>query len=180
MDDTIEHLSEACVSWLNDKYGTTVRCDDICSWDFSKAFPNLSRNQVYKPLKEDDFWDTVKPMDGAADVLRSLTQDGHEVYIVTASLYQTIPAKMERVLFRYFPFLSWQNVIIASNKQMIDGDIMIDDAPHNLLGGRYAKILMSAPHNRYFNAIRNGITRVSNWEQAKQVLDIMVKLKNSE
>ena len=99
--------------------------------------------------------------------------EGHEVYIVTASAYETIKSKMENVLFRYFPFISWSNVIIASNKQMIHGDMLIDDAPHNLIDGKYVKILMTAPHNINYDAARNHMIRVNSWEEIK---DCIIKL----
>lgn len=46
---------------------------------------------------------------------------------------------------------------------MIRGDILIDDAPHNLVGGDYVKILMTANHNRSYDASANGMIRVIDW-----------------
>lgn len=167
MDDTIEHLLEAWVDCLNTRHGTQVKYDDITEWDLCKAFPTLTKEQIHAPLVEDDFWKTVRPMDGAEDALKWMIDEGHKVYIVTASAYKTIEAKMENLLFKYFPFISWENVIITSNKQMVKGDILIDDAPHNLEGGDYVKILMSAGHNRKYNAEQNGMYRVCTWYAVK-------------
>lgn len=119
MDDTIESLASAWVDYLNTRHGTTTKLTDITSWDISKAFPTLTNEQVYAPLFEDDFWDWVKPIDGASEVLQKLIADGHKVLIVTTSNYHTLASKMERVLFKYFPFLTWNDVIITSHKQRI-------------------------------------------------------------
>ena len=81
-----------------------------------------------------------------------------------------LKSKMENCLFKWFPYLSWKNVIVTHNKQMIIGDVLVDDAPHNLIGGRYKKILMSAPHNRHFETTGTGIVRVSNWLQVYEVI----------
>ena len=35
--------------------------------------------------------------------------------------------KMDDLLFKYFPFLDWDHVIVTSKKQMIRGDVLIDD-----------------------------------------------------
>lgn len=148
MDDTIESLASAWVDYLNARHGTTTKLTDITSWDISKAFPTLTNEQVYAPLFEDDFWDWVKPIDGASEVLQKLIADGHKVLIVTTSNYHTLASKMERVLFKYFPFLTWNDVIITSHKQLVNGDILIDDGIHNLEGGNYFKILMTAHHNK--------------------------------
>lgn len=163
MDDTIEHLLEAWVKWLNETYNLDIACSDVREWDIGKAFPMLDRSSVYEPLINDEFWKTVMPMDGAAEALQMLMAAGHSVYIVTASAYQTMQSKMENVLFKYFPFISWNDVIVTSNKQMIRGDVLVDDAPHNLLGGEYAKILMSCHHNMSYDAEANGMVRVSDW-----------------
>lgn len=167
MDDTIEYLLYAWVDRLNERHDLSVQYSDIQEWDISVAFPTLTREQVFAPLFEDDFWETVKPMPDAAEVLKWAIDEGHEVYIVTASAYQTIKSKMENVLFKHFPFISWKNVFIAQNKQMIRGDILIDDAPHNLEGGNYVKLLMTASHNRSYDASANGMVRVSNWDEVR-------------
>ena len=170
MDDTIEHLLLAWVDCLNKKYGTSVNHDDIRDWDVSIAFPTLTREQVFAPLREDEFWKTVQPIDGAAEVLEWAIKEGHEVYIVTTSWYYALKSKMENVLFRHFPFITWNQVIITSNKQMIRGDMLIDDAPHNLENGKYVRVLMTAPHNLNYDAKRNHMIRVHTWFEVKQCI----------
>lgn len=147
MDDTIENLSEAWVDYLNDRYRTSVSASDISSWDISQAFPTLSKSDVYGALKETALWEAVKPLPGAVKYLKKLVEDGNDVFIVTASHPDTVGVKMNRVLFRYFPFIPYQNVIICSKKQMVSGDILIDDGVHNL-GGKYMGMLFTANHNR--------------------------------
>lgn len=166
MDDTIEGLSLAWCQYLNWKYGTNVPYESVNQWDVSKAFPTLTREQVYAPLLEDDFWDWVKPIDGAVEALQKMIEDGHDVLIVTASTYVTIRAKAEKVLFKYFPFLTWDDVIVTSRKQLINGDVLIDDGVHNHYGGSYRKILMDAIHNRGIDASVLGSVRVMNWDEA--------------
>ena len=81
--------------------------------------------------------------------------------------------KMNRLLFHYFPFLSWNQVIITGRKQMIRGDVLIDDGIHNLEGGNYRKILFTAPHNRFYDAEANGMIRVHTWEEVVRIIDDM-------
>lgn len=78
---------------------------------------------------------------------------------------------MDDLLFRRFPFISWDQVIITSRKQLIKGDVLIDDGIHNLEGGDYIKILMTAPHNRDYDAEANGMIRVYNWKQIEEVIN---------
>ena len=84
--------------------------------------------------------------------------------MVTASDYRTCKPKVDRLL-ELFPFLDWKHIIITNNKQMVRGDILIDDGPHNLVGGDYFKILFARPHNHSFDAASTGILRLYTWEE---------------
>lgn len=159
MDDTIENLLVHWVAMLNELYGTSVDVENVRSWFLQEAFPELTQEQVYAPLKTDELWLRVTPKPDAQEYLKRLRDDGHEIFITTSSAYQTVPVKMERVLFRYFPGITWSQVILASTKQMIRGDVMVDDGPHNLEYGAYYKILMDAPHNRNYTPQAYGVCR---------------------
>lgn len=170
MDDTIEQLLKAWIRGVNEKYHRSVSCEEITSWDVSAAYPGLTRQQVYDIPMQPGFWKTVDPMPGAAEVLQRFMAGGHNVFIVTATPHESVPEKMEDLLFRYFPFLTWDQVIVTSRKQMIRGDVLIDDGVHNLEGGDYIKILMTAPHNRSYDARAHGMIRVSTWEEIEDVI----------
>ena len=172
MDDTIEQLLQAWVEGVNSAYGRSVAYEDIRSWDVSAAYPGLTWEEVYAIPMRPGFWKTVKPIPGAAEGLQRLIAAGHKVYIVTATPFASVPEKMDELLFRYFPFLSWENVIITGNKQMIRGDVLIDDGVHNLEGGDYRKILMTAPHNREYDAEAHGMTRVSSWAEIEALFGV--------
>lgn len=165
MDDVLEQLVAGWLEYINERYGTHTVPADVVEWDLSKAFPTLTHEQVYGVELEDEVWDRVKPMPGADEALRKMIADGHEIYVVTATEYETLRAKMEKVLFRYFPYIDWRHVIITHNKPMIRGDILIDDGPHNFAGGEYHKILFDAYHNRSFDEKAAGVVRVHGWEE---------------
>lgn len=166
MDDTIENLLPAWAKWLNGKHGTSVKADDITDWDVQKFFPSLTRDEVYAPLYEDEFWGTVQPKKDAVHYLSRLKDLGFKLYICTNSNYQTIRRKLEYIIDRYFPFISWENIITICNKQLINADILVDDGVHNLIGAPYKKILMTASHNKDFDTSDNDIVRVNNWFEA--------------
>lgn len=181
MDDTIEDLMGAWLGFLREKHHLDVRKEDIREWDMHKAFPSLSTQEIYAPLFEEDMWKSVQPFQDAIEYLPRLIDDGHEVIIVTASNYDTVGMKMNYVLKRYFPFISCDNIIIASKKQMILGDVLIDDAPHNVIGGEYQGILFDAPHNRWFDAEAHGIRRAHDWSEVYSIiLDIQRQREHEE
>ncbi|MDO4741034.1 MAG: hypothetical protein Q4A66_10235 [Eubacteriales bacterium] len=165
MDDTLEQLVVGWIAFLNEKYGTQICPCAVKDWDMCKAFPSLTRSQVYSALDEDALWEHVPPMPGAVETVKRLMDDGHEIFIVTASGYKSLCAKMEKVLFRYFPYLSWEQVIVTSQKTLIDGDLIIDDGPHNLCGRHRRKILFSAAHNLSFDESTVGAVRAGTWDE---------------
>lgn len=164
MDDTIEGLLPAWVEYLNSHHGTTVDVNDITDWEIPLFFPTLTKEQVFAPLHSDEgFWATVKPLDGAAEYIQKLMDDGHKVLVVTTSDYRSLRPKMDDVLFKNFPMFKWGDVIITAHKQLVNGDVLVDDGIHNLVGGSYEKLLMDSPHNRSYDAEANGMKRVMNW-----------------
>lgn len=163
-DDTVENLVECWTSMLNERHGTSVTPEDITSWEIYKAFPTLTKDQVYSVLREDALWHRLQPIPGSVEVLSKLYHEGHQLYMVTASDYRTCKPKAERLL-EIFPFLDWKHIIFTSNKQMVKGDILIDDGPHNLIDGDYFKILFDAPHNRSFPEAEYGMMRAHNWDE---------------
>ena len=175
MDDTVEGLLDAWLDWMNAVHGRSVTRADITSWDMTKAYPGVPPKEIYAPLDEPDFWDSVKPIPGASETLQKWIGRGHDVYIVTATPYTNIRPKMEKCLFKLFPFLTWHNVVIIDNKQLLRGDVLIDDGLHNLEGGAYEKILVTAPYNAPYPAEENGMLRVSNWEEIERAVE---KLEN--
>lgn len=166
MDDTIECLLVEWLHILNARHHRFVTPDDIHSWNIQEYYPGLSSDQVYAPLYTKELWESVKPKWDAIEYLRKLQEDGHEVYIVTSSNFKTIQTKYESIIGRYFPFINLNHMIVCAKKQMIRGDVMVDDGVHNLEGGEYVKVLMTAPHNREYNAEENDMHRVDNWWEA--------------
>ncbi len=164
-DGVLEDLTEKWVLYLNELYGTNVKYEDIKEWDMTKDFPMLTREQIYETEIEERLYERLEPLPGARECLEKLIDRGHRIFVVTSTPFQVIKVKFERAIFRFYPFLTWKDVIIASDKKMIKGDVLIDDGVHNLEGGEYRKILMDAPYNESYDAEGNGMVRVKNWEE---------------
>lgn len=94
--------------------------------------------------------------------------------MVTASDYRTCKVKVERIL-QMFPFLDWEHIIFASNKQMIRGDILIDDGAHNLIGGDYFKIMFNRPHNIGLDIEKYGVCRADTWDDVDALVEQYAK-----
>lgn len=177
MDDTIENLRPAWIKRLNEKYGTCVDVNSVEKWDLDAYFPELTVDQIFSPIFEENFWETVTPKLDAIEYLTRLHNEGFSLYLVTASHYKTLTEKFEKALFPYFPFFTKDKIIVCDNKQLISGHVLIDDAAHNLLGGNYYKILYNTNVFKDFNTEEHGINRANNWAE---VYDIVERLYEYE
>ena len=163
-DDTLNNFCEVLVDTLNKMFGTSVHHNDVKEWDLRKSFPTLTESQIFIPTYFPDFWRRVSPPPGAVEYLKKMIDDGHKIVVVTATHPSKVGMKIMQVLLRDFPYLTYKDVIISSQKQLIKGDILIDDAPHNLEGGDYYGILVDAPHNRNYDAEAHGFVRAYGWD----------------
>ena len=170
MDQVLNNLLDWWVQYLNNRHGTDARAQDIHVWDLRCVYPDLTKEEVDRPLSENIFWAGLSTRPHSVETVTKMIDDGHEVYVVTAaSVYQTLPAKVDWLLANY-PCLRWGNIVITYRKQIIDGDVLIDDAVHNLEGGSYLKILMDCPNNKGYDAEENGMIRVSTMKEAYEVI----------
>ena len=74
---------------------------------------------------------------------------GHDVYILTASMKENLMEKIQWVE-RNLPELSYEKIIVAKNKHLVHGDVIVDDYQWNVIGhpAKY-RFLVDAPHNQH-------------------------------
>ena len=167
-------MATCWVDLLNRRYGTSVAFEDVNDWDMTLAFPSLTKRQIFGALTDDELWRSLEPMPGSQRILQKWFDQGHKLYMVTASDYRTCRVKVERIL-EMFPFLDWEHIIFATNKQMVRGDILIDDGIHNLIGGDYYKILFNRPHNRGLDVEKYGVHRAETWGDVDALVERYAK-----
>lgn len=163
MDDVLENLVECWVDELNKKCGSSLCEEDITDWRIAKFFPSLTNEDLFSPLNTAEFWGKIAPMQNAQDILKKLIDDGHTIRIVTASHYATVPAKIKRLLEMY-PYLKWEDVIVASDKSLI-----CDLA-----------VLFDRPHNRSYNDEAAGMVRVETWDEIYEVVSEFADMLSDE
>lgn len=173
MDDTIEDLLPTWIEWLSNQYHFPANKNEMKSWDILSMFPFLDGEQIYSPLFDQNFWKLVQPKEDAIEYIKKLIDDGHDIYICTASHYGSVQHKFVEVLEKYFPFIDYKHIIVAYHKQMIKCDIMIDDGYHNLIGGDYLKLLFDASYNRSFNEKEYNILRVHSWKEIYDTINTL-------
>lgn len=175
MDDVMIDFLQHWIDVLNGKFNKNVKYNDIYCWSMQVAYPDLTREQIFDVLYNEEFWADISPKQGAITYIRRLIQDGHEIYVVTASDPLIMKFRQVYILNQFFPWIPQENVIMAHNKQMILGDVLVDDNPKNLVNGNYRGLLMTAPHNQGYPERLSNLIRVNSWEEVYDLIDKIEK-----
>lgn len=169
MDDVLVDLLSAWTDTLNNQYNLSVDPSSIKEWRMEKSYPTLNSEQLYGPLFTNELWQKVKPKEGAVQGLRQLCEEGYDIYVATASHYNSMPIKITEALFKYFDFLSYKNIIMCHNKQLLQCDYIVDDNIDNLRDHRAITFLMDAPYNRNVDESLYDF-RVHNFQQVIEII----------
>ena len=175
-DDIMNELLMHWLEYLNVKYGTKVLYEDVTDWDMSKAFPDLTDNQLYSLLEDEDFWNGVEPNYQAIYYIHKLIKEGHKVYVCTASKYTTLKAKFDNCLFKYFDYLTYKDIITCHDKSLIQCDVIIDDYWENIKNSKAITILKNAPYNK--NADPH--FEVNDWKEIYEIIQNLEYVRNCE
>jgi len=147
----------------------------------SEAFPDeKERNAFFDHFAKYNFYDGLKPIDGAVDGLRELSERDN-VYLATScyvmegrrDFLNEYEQKVGWVMDN-LPFIPSKNVIAISPKHLLRGDSITDDSMKNLNGDIQTKLLFTDWHNKGISKAEldaGGIVRANHWG------DVMEQLK---
>lgn len=160
IDNTINNLTKVLLDELNERNSTTYQYSEITDYDWL----NHTFEDPFEPTEHKEFWDKVSVDTNAVRFLESCVQDEIKVYLVTASHFNdTLGYKINKTLSFFNPeFITYTNVIIASDKHMIIGDILIDDHIDNLNNFDGDKVCFKQPWNHTWVG-----KKLSHWPEIK-------------
>lgn len=69
IDGVIFHSCQAMIDILNERYGGHFDGSDVTSWNFQCCYPNMTNKEIEDVFNDSNFFDIVKPIDGALDFL---------------------------------------------------------------------------------------------------------------
>jgi len=158
--------------------------------DTSGFRTNSIRKEVFKTPEElNDFVDFFLQFDsyeklnsilGAIEAVKHLN-GVHDVYLVTASLFNQRTVEMGRCMVdklrwitTHLPFLHIDKIIFSSKKHLFNADVIIDDKIDNLCGNYKTKILFTAFLNKHITKKeldKAGIVRADNWDEVIRIIN---------
>ena len=179
IDEVLNDLIPKSLALYNSRTSKNLQFEGMTTYDFYDCLSPEDASSLIELFKEKRLWDSLRPLPGAQKGLRTLVNNGHEVYLATATLPETFPWKIDW-LKKYFPFISPNNVIRIKNKGLLNCDIMIDDSLDNLIGNICDRIVLDYPWNRSASKdYAYDIKRAYNWKEIVNFVN-EIERKNRE
>lgn len=170
-DNVLNDLQDAVLNIFNERYNTKYTMNDFKNYNVSDCLNKEDAINFVAIFSEAGIYDYVKPLSGAQNALQKLKKAGHEVYIVTHSMPSIFDEKSKWIRY-YFPTIDDDHIISMRHKWLFKCDIMIEDNLDNLLGGHhYDRVCFDYPWSRNVRDEVYGIRRVSNWDEAMNVIN---------
>ncbi|RBW67677.1 5' nucleotidase, NT5C type [Bacillus taeanensis] len=167
MDSVICDLMSDWHKRYNSDYDDDLSFEKLKCWNSEKYVKPECGMKIYDYLNEPGLFLHLNPLPNALEVLERLHHK-YDLLIVTSSVSTAFREK-ERWIEKHLPFIGKRNLIFSHRKNMICGDLLFDDAPHNLrefsATGRLA-VAMDYPYNREVD-----VPRVKNWLEFESALN---------
>lgn len=134
-------LDEVCAQWSNRmvELWNAEHPDRVVKsvgvWSTDTFLGQGSKFFVRSHMRDVDFWANLEPVPGAVAGIRTLVSEGHDVRIVTQVLPEAAGASYEgklKWIKKHLPEFDLGHVIVTKDKASVSGDVLFDDAPHQL------------------------------------------------
>lgn len=177
MDDVI--CEGGFLALVNQFLGANYQKEDIKTYYIQDLIPKKQYPEWTEFFNTQNVYDYCEMIPDVCEVLEKLSKQ-YEIYITTAYVFRdneeysanNLKNKFE-YLCKNLPFLSPNNFIFTTNKEIIDCEIKIDDKLSNLKGKAETKLLFTAYHNQEIaneELNKENVIRVNNWKEIEQIL----------
>lgn len=158
-DGILSDLMPYWLSFYNREYGDSLTARDCLSWDTHTVVRPECGTRIYNYLKEPGFFRNVPLIPGSVDGVRRLCEASHDIVVVTDTPAEGVVDRLAW-LREHFPCIPPKNYAITRRKDLIVADLLVDDAPHNILMAKCPAVVFDHPYNQHVPG-----PRVRDWSQ---------------
>lgn len=152
-----------------------MRQHEQTTFDLKAGLDEYDRDVVDMVMKHPNFYRDLEPIEGAAQALAGMVEDGHIVTICTSPWLPNETCVKDKLDWLETHIgTGWASkAVITSDKTMVRADFLIDDKPeiHGAYIPEWEHILFDQPYNREV-AGKQRITGWANW--SAQVFGVLV------
>lgn len=149
VDGVVADLLSEWVRRYNAKYDDDLSPEDVTQWEMHKNVKPECGTSVYNFLRMPNLYSSVEPIPGALEGVQELRRRGHRVVYVTASVVGSLDQKARWLKAHGF-LENMEDLVMAKDKNLVRGQVLIDDGAHNIETFPGFGLLYEAPHNAEF------------------------------
>ena len=185
MDEVLAQFVNRVLERWNMINRTKFKRDDIDAWQMESTLGPGSYGLIEKWISEPNFFENLVPVDGAIEGFNELRRS-HDVVIATSLAGEVENGfdSKRRWVKKYFPDFDLKNFICTSRKDLLKGDVLIDDAAHYLQAWRDAGNIRGITMHARWNRDMTLFPKAANWRQVVNIIrfyqahDEYLQLKN--
>ena len=170
MDDTLVFLMKAIMEDHNKKHPeVAVTYEQMKAFHYDMLHPDYD---CFAFMKEPEVFYNLRLMDDHVLEEMKAIHEEYDLIIVTSAFPEHVVDKW-RWLQEYLPFIPHRNFCAFSRKDLIQADILIDDAAHNVedwVKTSRPTLVPEHPWNLDLGELE-GVTMFKTWQGMKQKLD---------
>jgi 5'(3')-deoxyribonucleotidase len=172
VDGVVADFLPHVLHWLH----SDVLLEEITSWKFFDHLPECEADHARAILCRPEFWSSMPEVAGAREGVRELARGYEIVWVTSPWLPCPMWSDVRRVWLANHFNADPEDVIITSRKDVVRGDIYIDDSYDNVVGWS-CRNQTHSQHGILFDAIHNRSDRypirLYGWERIKELMDMI-------
>ena len=130
-DETLFPTLERVIEIYNKRYNANIELSHITTYSLYDCLDSNVADNLIELFCDKEVYDNLQPYKGAVRAVKMLAEQGHEIYVATATNVKNIEWK-EQLLQKHFPFVPKDNLIRVHNKALLNVDVLVEDSMRNL------------------------------------------------
>ena len=169
-DETLFPTLEKVIDIYNKRHGTNFELSQITAYNLSDSFDVDVADELLELFVDKDVYSSLQPYKGAVRAVKTLVEQGHEVYIATSTDVRNMEWK-EELLQKHFPFIPKKNLIRIHNKALLNVDVLVEDKMDNLTQTFADRICFNQPWNvDEGKDFAYSIYRINHWGEINNII----------
>lgn len=159
MDGVLVNLNPIILERINKEFGTDYTEEDLTDFNYGKSLDKSEHSDLaYDIWHENDLYKDIEWSDETKDAIEELKQIGR-VVVVSSPMVGHGTSKLR---WLYSHGFDKEDVVLASDKNLVHGHVLIDDRAENVRKFPRASLLFDKKYNESYNT-EDHETRVHDW-----------------
>lgn len=170
-DGTLFPTLEKVLEIYNKKHNTKIELSQITAYNLYDTLPAEIADELIELFVDKDVYSYLQPYKGAIRAVKTMVEQGHEIYVATSTDVRNMEWK-EELLQKYFPFIPKDNLIRIHHKSLLNIDVLVEDKLDNLKSTFADRVCFNQPWNIDANAdYVYSIYRIHHWSEITNIIN---------